>query len=162
MRSQKSNKTRNANPKSELYNTVYSVRAFNRYYTGIIGVLNKQFLNSSYSLPEARILYEINFAGRCTSKEIIERMNIDGGYLCRILNSFTAKKLIKKTPGKDDGRVIYISLTAAGKALYNRLTDAQNRRVYELVSGLRVNEQKKLVSHMEGIKKILWKKYSVK
>lgn len=145
-----------------LQDTVKSIRAFNRFYTDLIGVLNRKFLNSRYSLPEARILYEINFSGKCTSKEIIEKMNIDGGYLSRILNGFNSAKLIKKTPGKKDGRVIYISLTPRGKSVYSKLTKAQVRRVYELVSPLNDKEQKKLVSHMEGIKKILGIKYSAK
>ncbi|HMQ78560.1 MAG TPA: MarR family transcriptional regulator [Ignavibacteria bacterium] len=162
MKIKKSAKGRSAGMRSGSSGTINKIRAFNRYYTGLIGVLNKQFLNSHYSLPEARILYEINSAGKCTSRDIIEKMNIDAGYLSRILNNFSIKNLVKKMPDKKDRRVIYISLTVPGKKLYKKLTEAQVKRVYGLISGLGINERKKLVWHMEGIKRILWKKYSVK
>ncbi|MBE2216967.1 MAG: winged helix-turn-helix transcriptional regulator [Ignavibacteria bacterium] len=139
----------------DIQKTVHRVRAFNRFYTGVIGVLNGQFLNSSYTLPEARILFEIKHTPSCTSKKIIENMNIDGGYLSRILKKFYQKKLITKTHGKADARVIQVELTAKGRELYEVLTDAQNRLVLGLVNKLTAAKRAKLIKCMSDIEKIL-------
>ncbi len=141
----------------DIQRTVHRVRAFNRFYTGVIGVLNGQFLNSSYTLPEARILFEIRHTPRCTSKEIIDNMNIDGGYLSRILKKFSQKKLITKTPAKEDARVKHIELTAKGNSVYEVLTDAQNKLVHGLVNRLPAESRTKLVKCMNDIENILSK-----
>ncbi|MBL8017189.1 MAG: winged helix-turn-helix transcriptional regulator [Ignavibacteria bacterium] len=142
----------------DIQKTVQQVRAFNRFYTGVIGVLNGQFLNSSYTLPEARILFEIRHTESCTSKKIIDSMKIDGGYLSRILKKFSQKKLITKTPGKEDARVIQIELTAKGRQVYEVLTDAQNRLVKGLVNRLAPVDRQRLVKCMGEIENILNKR----
>lgn len=139
----------------DIQKTVHRVRAFNRFYTGVIGVLNGQFLNSSYTLPEARILFEIRHTQFCTSKQIIDSMNIDGGYLSRILKKFFQKKLITKTPGKEDARIKHIELTAKGREVYELLTDAQNNLVLGLVNRLSAGDRAKLVKCMNDIENIL-------
>ena len=141
----------------DIQKTVHRVRAFNRFYTGVIGVLNGQFLSSSYTLPEARILFEIRHTQFCTSKQIIDSMNIDGGYLSRILKKFSQKKLITKTPGREDARIKHIELTAKGREVYELLTDAQNNLVLGLVNPLPAHDRAKLVKCMSEIEKILTK-----
>lgn len=139
----------------DIQKTVHRVRAFNRFYTGVIGVLNGQFLNSSYTLPEARILFEIRHTQFCTSKQIIDNMNIDGGYLSRILKKFFQKKLITKTPGREDARIKHIELTAKGREVYELLTGAQNNLVLGLVNPLPAHDRAKLVKCMNDIENIL-------
>ena len=141
----------------DIQKTVHRVRAFNRFYTGVIGVLNGQFLSSSYTLPEARILFEIRHTQFCTSKQIIDSMNIDGGYLSRILKKFFQKKLITKTPGREDARIKHIELTAKGREVYELLTGAQNNLVLGLVNPLPAHDRAKLVKCMSEIEKILTK-----
>ena len=139
----------------DIQKTVHRVRAFNRFYTGVIGVLNGQFLSSSYTLPEARILFEIRHTQFCTSKQIIDSMNIDGGYLSRILKKFFQKKLITKTPGREDARIKHIELTAKGREVYELLTGAQNNLVLGLVNPLPAHDRAKLVKCMNDIENIL-------
>ena len=72
--------------------TITGIRAFNRYYTGILGLLDRHILNSDYSLPEARILYELGQREGVQASGIIESLGIDKGYLSRILDQFATKK----------------------------------------------------------------------
>lgn len=82
-------------------------------------------------------------------------MNIDGGYLSRILKKFFQKKLITKTPGKEDARIKHIELTAKGREVYELLTDAQNNLVLGLVNRLSAGDRAKLVKCMNDIENIL-------
>lgn len=134
---------------------ISDIRSFNRYYTSIIGVLDKHFLNSRLSLPEARVLFEIRNNRLCTSKAIISSIKIDRGYLSRILKNFEFKKIIIKKRCRTDSRNIFLKLTAKGRKLLECLSAAQNRQISDLINGLTKQELKLLITYMNGIKKIL-------
>ena len=67
---------------------IAAVRRFNRFYTRQLGVLRKNFLNSPYSLGEARVLYEIASGQAPTASEIGRALDLDAGYLSRTLRNF--------------------------------------------------------------------------
>src|SRR5688572_1526151 len=90
-------------------------RSFNRFYTGVIGLLDQHFLDSPFSLTEGRVLYEIRHTEDCTAKKIREKINIDEGYLSRILDIFRKKGLITKAPSSEDRRLHIIKLTEKGQ-----------------------------------------------
>jgi DNA-binding MarR family transcriptional regulator len=138
-------------------NAVNKVRAFNRFYTMVLGLLDKHLLNSDFTLPEVRVMYEIYHREKITSKEIAELLGMDKGYLSRILLSFDNKKLIDRKANKLDGRVQEISLSAKGEKEFLAINLASENQVVELLSGLSGQEIDKLVSHMDEIQKILLK-----
>jgi len=74
---------------------IKEIRAFNRFYTNIIGLLDKHILNSNYSLPEVRIMFELYHNAGLTASDITSLIDIDKGYLSRILKDFQKNKLIK-------------------------------------------------------------------
>jgi DNA-binding MarR family transcriptional regulator len=131
------------------------VRAFNRFYTRILGLLGRRFLDSRYSLTETRVLYEIARGGLCTATGIRAETGIDPGYLSRILDSFRRRGLVSRTTGGGDGRYRLLRLTPTGTAVFARLNAAQDRSIEALVRGLSRRECEELVGHMEGIKKLL-------
>lgn len=94
---------------------VHDIRAFNRFYTNVIGLLDQYILNSKYSLPEVRILYELYHTEGLTASEIITSLNIDKGYLSRLIRQFEKKKLVSKKSSAKDGRFSHLYLTAAGR-----------------------------------------------
>src|SRR4030095_7127802 len=91
------------------------IRGFNRFYTTVIGLLDQHFLDSPFSLTEGRVLYEICNTDECTAKKIREKILIDEGYLSRILDSFSKRGFIKKTPSQMDRRLRIIIPTEKGK-----------------------------------------------
>jgi DNA-binding MarR family transcriptional regulator len=77
-----------ADPYTIVESQIAAVRAFNRFYTRIIGTLREGLLNSEYSLSEARVLYELANSPESTAREIAVDLELDAGYLSRILRKF--------------------------------------------------------------------------
>jgi DNA-binding MarR family transcriptional regulator len=83
---------------------VAAVRRFNRFYTQKLGVLQPDWLDSPFSLTEARVLYEIKQRERTTATDIAGELDLDAGYLSRILRGFHSSRLIRKHVSPEDGR----------------------------------------------------------
>jgi DNA-binding MarR family transcriptional regulator len=135
--------------------TIEDIRAFNRYYTGLIGLLNDHLLDSEYSLAEVRILYEINTNQPVSASQIMAEMDIDKGYLSRVIKLFEKNGLISKQVSGEDARVTLVSLTPQGSALFNELNVASNQQIETLISKLTKEEQRTLVGHMQAIRVLL-------
>lgn len=130
------------------------MRAFNRYYTNLIGVLDKGYLETQYSLTEARILFEISL-GKKNASEIIDAMRIDKSYLSRVLNKFEKNKLIIKSKSEKDSRASRICLTDKGMRDLNALNELADQQLEALLKNLSTTESKQLALHMNSIIEIL-------
>jgi len=137
--------------------TITGIRAFNRYYTSILGLLDRHILNSDYSLPEARILYELSQREGVQASGIIESLGIDKGYLSRILDQFATKKLIVRKRSQADGRLMHIYLTEKGRAASEKLNQASEEQLKTLLSSLSTADGEELSGHMTAIMNILLK-----
>ncbi|HEY4289535.1 MAG TPA: MarR family winged helix-turn-helix transcriptional regulator [Puia sp.] len=142
--------------------TITGIRAFNRYYTGILGLLDRHILNSDYSLPEARILYELNQREGVQASGIIGSLGIDKGYLSRILDQFATKKLIVRKRSQADGRLMHIYLTEKGRAEFEKLNKASDEQLKSLLNGLSATDAEELNRHMTAITHILLKAQTAK
>jgi DNA-binding MarR family transcriptional regulator len=136
---------------------VGKIRAFNRFYTGVIGLLDKYLLDSQYTLPEVRVLFEIYHHQKISSKEITELLNMDKGYLSRILVSFEQKGLIKRNANKVDGRQQDLSLSPKGEKEFLVLNEASEKQIAGLLADLSKPEIGQLITHMDEIQNILSK-----
>ena len=134
---------------------IKNIREFNRFYTDFLGSLNKKILNSKYSLPEARVLFEINNSKVCSAKDIVSTLNIDKSYLSRILKKLQRDKLIYKKKSDEDARNYYLMLSDSGKQELDALESSVSSRINELYDGLSETERKTLEQSMLQIKKIL-------
>ena len=104
-----------------------AARRFNRFYTRQIGVLRRNFLGSSYSLAEARVLYEIaRGEGATTASDIGRALDLDAGYLSRVLRTFEKRGLIRRTasPTRRAAKSPGAHRRAAGR-LMRRLKDGR-------------------------------------
>src|SRR6202022_926725 len=100
---------------------VAAVRRFNRCYTRHLGVLQHGWLDSPFSLTEARVLYEIKQRDRATASDVARDLGLDAGYLSRILRRFHKCGLIRKDVSPDDGRQSFLSMTARGRKAFDPL-----------------------------------------
>ena len=139
------------------HSIVEEVRAFNRFYTGIIGLLDQYILDSSFTLPEARVLYEVYHREGILAGEIIATLNMDKGYLSRMLDQFEQKRLITKARSAKDGRSVHISLTAKGKKEFEKLNQASRDQIKNILALLPEEECDRLLQHLSEVKKILSK-----
>jgi len=136
---------------------IEKIRAFNRFYTGIIGLLDQHFLGSPFSLTEGRVLYEICNTEDCSAKNIRENIFIDEGYLSRILDRFVQQGLIKKTRSPEDRRLWIIAPTEKGKREFASLNDCSNRLISHMIEKLSEEERVDLLNKMQGIRALLEK-----
>ena len=137
---------------------IQKIRAFNRFYTDMIGLLDQHILNSRFSLPEVRVLYEINALKTGTATQIMERMSIDAGYLSRLLKGFERSKIIRRRKTASDARASEISLTSKGQKLFDQLDKASEDQILDLLAHLPAARQEELSEWMERIKIILAKR----
>src|SRR5258708_5085373 len=94
---------------------ITAVRAFNRFYTRKLGVLDQHLAKTSFSLSEARVLYELAHREDLSAKEIGSELGLDAGYLSRILQNFDDGGLITRKPLPADRRQYRLALTAKGR-----------------------------------------------
>lgn len=134
---------------------IQEIRSFNRFYTDLIGLLNKHLLDSDYSLSEVRIMYEIHIAGEAQASQIMGEMDIDKSYLSRILKKLERDGVIVRKASEQDGRAVVVSLTEKGERLFMELTKATEEQVGGLIVHLSEKERDELVGHMQAIRRIL-------
>ena len=131
-------------------------RAFNRFYTAVIGLLDRHYLNSEFSLTEGRILYEIYHQPEgITASGLIEMLHLDKSYVSRILQQFEKKKLVEKKRSPADKRSSYLFLSSAGKREFEKLNAASQQQASQLLLPLKNAELHSLIDHMKGIRQIL-------
>lgn len=133
------------------------IRAFNRFYTNIIGLLDQHFLDSPFSLTEGRVLYEICNIEECSAKKVRENILIDEGYLSRILDNFVKRGLIKKTRSPEDGRLWIIVATEKGRREFASLNESSNRLISHMIEKLSEEERADLLHKMEETRALLEK-----
>src|ERR1700719_2067594 len=90
---------------------IAAVRRFNRFYTQRIGVLAEAYLNTPFSLTEARVIYAVAHRDGATATWLGHELDLDAGYLSRILRDFERRQLIARSPSPRDRRQSLISLT---------------------------------------------------
>src|SRR5262245_55318651 len=94
---------------------ISTVRSFNRTVTERVGALNDHYLARDRPLGEARVLWEIGPDG-CEVRRLRSRLDLDSGYLSRLLRALEADSLVTVGPSDNDKRVRAVTLTRAGRA----------------------------------------------
>ena len=128
---------------------------FNRFYTRRIGVLQPGYLGSPFPLPQARVLYELGQRGECTASELGADLDLDLGYLSRLLQGLRRQGLVQGEASKEDARRVHLALTAKGRRAYQSLDARSREEVAGMLGKLAAPEQARLVGALQTVEKAL-------
>ncbi|ATN34789.1 MarR family transcriptional regulator [Rhizobium sp. ACO-34A] len=135
--------------------TIEAMRAFNRFYTDRIGILDRAYLKADYTLAEARVVYELGARGQASATDLVRDLHLDPAYLSRILKAFRSAEIIEQTRDPEDGRSQIISLTAKGMAEYEALGELSRNQLAQMLEPLGPSERDTLVDGMAAITRLL-------
>jgi len=135
---------------------VAQVRAFNRFYTRIIGLLDEGMHKTMHSLSEARVIYELSKDGVTTGAQVAATLNMDRGQLSRIMTKLVDQGLIANLPRSSDGRSTPVGLTPEGREVAARLSAMSDAAAAEtLLDPLDEFQRRDLVGSMRRISALL-------
>jgi len=134
---------------------VAAVREFNRFYTRQLGILDR-YLDSPFSLAEARVLYELRYRPDApTASDLARDLGMDPGYLSRMLRGFARRGLIARETPSHDARRAHLSLTKKGRATFDPLDRRSSAEVRALIDRLPPDNRRSVIDAMGAIQRTL-------
>jgi len=140
---------------AELRDSILAFRRFNRFYTRLLGLLQEALFESGFSLTESRILFELATRGHALAGSISTQLNLDPGYLSRILRKLEEQKLVSRTSSAADARAVVLRLTRKGKSAFADLDRRSTRQAQQILSALPLAHRAHLIRAMQTIESTL-------
>ena len=134
---------------------VEDVRGFNRFYTRVLGLLRPDLAGSSFGLTEARVLFELAHRDDVAVSELRRDLDLDAGYLSRILSGFSTSGLVAREKSAADGRRQVVRLTAEGQRAFAELDQLQAGAIVTMLAPLDEGQRAELVTSMGRIRRTL-------
>jgi DNA-binding MarR family transcriptional regulator/GNAT superfamily N-acetyltransferase len=134
---------------------IAAVRAFNRFYTARIGALQEGFLRTPHTLPEARVLFELGQREVTEVAELRRALELDAGYLSRLLARLYAQGLVARERSSEDRRRQRIRLTAEGRDAYELLDRRSAEDIGALLDALGEDDGRRLVGAMDVVRTLV-------
>jgi len=134
---------------------IAAVRRFSRFYTRQLGLLQESLVHTRFSLTEARVLYELAHRDTVTASELAAYLDLDHGYLSRILRRFGEEGLLKKARAENDARQSVISITAKGRKAFAPLNKNSHDQVAAMLQRLQPQQQQRVVGAMAAVEALL-------
>jgi DNA-binding MarR family transcriptional regulator/GNAT superfamily N-acetyltransferase len=134
---------------------VASVRGFNRFYTKQIGLLRNGYLQSAFSLSQVRVLYELAQCQGVTAADLSKELELDSGYLSRILLGFRKQGFLVRKASESDARQKYLTLSQKGSAVFAQLDSKTQTEIEALIGRLSPGDQTRLIEAMHTIERLL-------
>ena len=134
---------------------IKNIREFNRFYAKLLCLFTRNALGTDFSIIEARIIGEIGRNSGCTANDISNYLNIDRGYLSRIIDKFEKADIITKTSIEGDRRKKGLWLSQKGEMSYDLLEDKSNELIENMLANLSSKELNKMINAMNQIMEIL-------
>jgi len=134
---------------------IEAIRGFNRFYTQRIGILRRDPYGSDLPLTEVRILYELAHGRSLAASDLVRELDLDAGYVSRILQAFETKGWLRRKPSDSDARRNVLALTAAGRRAMVPLEKASHDQVARLIAPLSDDDTGALVASMGLIGRML-------
>lgn len=142
-------------PDAALEQAIAQVRAFNRFYTQKIGVLNEGLLASAFTLTQVRVLWELAHRADLTAGELARALGLDPGYLSRVLADFERRGLLARTASRTDRRSSHLALTKKGARAFAPLDRRSHDQVAALLGTLTPDEQRRLLAALGAVQALL-------
>ena len=134
---------------------VDDIRGFNRFYTRVSGLLRPDLAGSAFGLTEARVLFELAHSDGVAVSDLRRELDLDAGYLSRILSHFGTAGLVAREQSVTDGRRQVVRLTAVGQQAFAELDELQTTAIDGLLAPLDLSERSQLVRAMGQIRRVL-------
>jgi DNA-binding MarR family transcriptional regulator/GNAT superfamily N-acetyltransferase len=134
---------------------VAEVRAFTRFYTAVIGVLDEGLLGTPYSVTEARVLFELAQSDATDVVDLRRGLRLDSGYMSRIAARLEADGLVTRAPSGRDARRQVLALTPRGREVFADLDARSADQVAHLLDKLDEADQERLVTAMGTVRSLL-------
>jgi DNA-binding MarR family transcriptional regulator/GNAT superfamily N-acetyltransferase len=123
---------------------VADIRAFNRFYTRQLGLLNERPYGGDFTLTEVRVLFELAHTEALKPGDLVAQLGLDPAYVSRILKKFEAAGLIARERDPDDGRGVIVRLSEGGKAAFEPLNRASVESLSAMVAHLTYDQRRRL------------------
>lgn len=134
-----------------LEDEVAAIRGFNRFWTAKVGLLDAGLLDTPYSLTEARVVFEVGQRPSVELADLRRVLDLDSGYLSRIVHRFRADGIVEAVPSSRDGRRRTLSLTPRGCEVFADLNARSTNQVATLLASLTEEERSRVVNAMATI-----------
>lgn len=134
---------------------IETIRAFNRFYTNRIGALDRAFMDTPYTLTEARVIYELAAQGTTSASKLADELSLDPAYLSRLLKSFADAGLVETRRDPEDGRGRLLALTLRGRGTATDLAQRSRQRIAALLGNLDEDARRDLAGTMEKVRALL-------
>jgi len=137
---------------------IEAVRRFNRFYTRRIGALNEGLLDSEFTLPECRVLWELAHANPVagfTATDLGRVLDLDAGYLSRLLRGLKDRQLVEARRSPSDARQSLLQLTAAGRRAFKPLDRRSQEQVAAQLDALGDGQQVELLQAFQRVQDLL-------
>ncbi len=134
--------------------SVALVRRFNRTVTQRVGALQAQYLAHGRSLGASRVLWEVEDAGRDV-RDLRAALDLDSGYLSRLLRSLERAGLMETRVGTDDARVRTVHLTPAGRTERRALDEESDALAWSFLEPLNAAQRTDLLAAMDTVQRLL-------
>ncbi len=135
--------------------TVSALRAFSRFYTRQLDLLNEGLLASGFSLTEVRVLYELAHREGLAATDLARELGLDSGYLSRMLRRFLARGLVRRSTHASDARRSTLALTAKGRKTFAPLDAASSAQARALVAHLDARGGAELTAALAKVERLL-------
>lgn len=132
-----------------------TVRSFNRFYTGVIGVLGEGLVQTPYSLTEARVIFELAQRDDTEVLALRRALDLDPGYLSRMLARFETDGLVERERAPGDARRQIVRLTPRGREVFAMLDERSVAEIRALLDGLPARDRHRLLDAMRAIHGVL-------
>ncbi len=134
---------------------VSAVRQFNRFYTARLGLLRRRHLDGDFTLTEARILYEIGASPGMNASALCQILELDAGYISRLLSALARRKLVRQVTSAADGREKLLTLTATGMKAAAQLDRQSTMQIEKMLAHLSAADREAMVASLARVRSML-------